>query len=72
MGDSPFHFFFLFLLLFFFFIFDQFSWQIYFKNLFVINVYWLPIVLLLRHQEEAEAGSAEEQPVRNISGYLSI
>jgi len=63
---------FLFLLLFFFFIFEQFLLQIYFKSLFVFSAYWLAIVLLLRHQEEAEAGSAEVQPVRNISGYLSI
>jgi len=47
-------------------------YQIYFENLFVISVYWLAIVLLLSHQKEAEAGSAEEQPARNISGYLSI
>jgi len=45
---------------------------IYFYNLFFIAVYWLSITLLLTCREEAEAGSAEGQPARNISGYLSI
>lgn len=71
-GLSPIPYLFLFLLLFFFCIFEQFMLQIYLKNLFVISVYWLSIVLLLCHQKEAEAGSAEEQPARNIAGYLSI
>lgn len=30
------------------------------------------IVLLLTYRQEAEAGSAEVQPARNIAGYLSI
>ncbi len=42
------------------------------KNWCVIRVDWLSIKLLLKHRKEAEAGSAEEQPARNISGYLSI
>ena len=72
MGDSPFLSSFLFLVLFFFSFSNNFYHQICLKSLFVISAYWVTITLLLKHRKEAEAGSAEEQPARNISGYLSI
>ena len=67
MGDSPFLYF-SFFASFFLCIFVPFS----FKNMFTISLYLCLIALVLKHRKEAEAGSAEEQPARNISGYLSI
>ena len=72
MGDSPFLSSFLFLVLFFFSFSNNFYQHIYLKNMFDISVYWLSNTLLLKHRKEAEPGSAEVQPARNISGYLGI
>jgi len=52
--------------------FNQFYLKIYLKYLFDRYSICLAIELVLRHQKEAETGSAEVQPVRNIFGYLSI
>jgi len=50
--------------------FEQSFEGILFYNLSFIIVYWCAITLFLTHRKQAEAGSAEEQPARNISGYL--
>lgn len=67
MGFSPFPVF-SFFGTFFLFHFGQFSFNI----LFVCCTYCFPITLVLKNQKEAEPGSAEEQPARNIFGYLSM
>lgn len=71
MGYSPFPVF-SFFGTFFLFHFRQFFKKIYLKNLFVCCTYCFPITLVLKNQKEAESGSAEVQPVRNIFGYLSM
>jgi hypothetical protein len=68
MGDSPFHFFFLFLVLFFFGILNILRLHIYVNILYGCSLYCQRITLPLKGQKEAEAGSAEVQPVRNTFG----
>jgi hypothetical protein len=67
MGDSPFLYIFLFLLLFFFWHFLIVGGEVYFRNLCIYSAGGA-FALPLGYREEAEAGSAEVQPARNISG----
>jgi hypothetical protein len=72
MGDRPFLSSFLFLVLFFFSILRTFRIRNYFSNCLFKSIYLILIPLVLKYRKEAETGAAEEHPVRNISGYLSI